>query len=134
MNERMIKMADVEIGLQDLIYQVKRELLAPNPAATHNDPYPLFAIEQIELEIAVKATQSRDGSVRLSVLDFAEVSAGGSVSRERGHVVRVTLSPIIPPSETAAELLNDPTVKQMIIRDIQRAIFKGSSGIVGEPE
>ena len=37
-----------EIGLQDLIYQVKRELLAPNPAERARDPYPLFFIGRLK--------------------------------------------------------------------------------------
>lgn len=31
-----------EIDLQDLIYQVKKDLLMPNPKETRQDPYPLF--------------------------------------------------------------------------------------------
>ena len=45
-----------EIGLQDLIYQVKCELLMPNPAQRAQDPDPLFFIEKIELEITVNWT------------------------------------------------------------------------------
>ena len=82
-----------EIGLQDLIYQVKRELLAPNPAQNARDPDPLFRIDKIDLEIAVRITKEANGQIKLSVLDF-EFGGGKSVTQERGHVVKLSLSPL----------------------------------------
>ena len=35
-----------EIGLQELIFQVKQELLAPNPAQRAKDPFPIFFIDK----------------------------------------------------------------------------------------
>jgi hypothetical protein len=98
-----------EIGLPDLIDQVKRELLAPNPAARARDPYPLLAIEAIELEIAIKVTRSTDGSVKLSVLDAAEVNVGRSTTREHAHIVRVKLTPLRTKEEMLAELNLSPS-------------------------
>jgi hypothetical protein len=124
-----------EIGLQDLIYQVKDELLAPNPAQKAKDPYPLFFIDKVELEIAVKVTQSRDGSIKLTVLDFAEVGAGRSVDRERGHVVKVSLSPLLSRDAILAEAMKDERVRQMVTGDSVAAFVKGGgSGMEGEPE
>jgi hypothetical protein len=40
-----------EIGLQELMYQVKKELLAPSP----DDPVPLFYVEGVELELSVSS-------------------------------------------------------------------------------
>lgn len=73
-----------EIGLQDLIYQVKRELLAPNAEQRASDPDPLFFIDQVELEIAVKAVKEGNGNIKLSVLSFAELNIGGSLKRSAG--------------------------------------------------
>jgi hypothetical protein len=124
-----------EIGLQDLIYQVKNELLAPNPAQKGRDPYPLFFIDQVELEIAVKVTRSRDGGIQLTVLDFAEISAGRSVDRERGHVVKVSLSPLLSRDAILAEAMEDERVREMVAGDSVQAFVKaGESGMVGEPE
>ena len=66
----------IEIGLQELIYQVKRELLAPNARERSRDPHPLFLIDKIELEISVNISQSTGGEVKLTVLNFAEVEFG----------------------------------------------------------
>jgi hypothetical protein len=124
-----------EIGLQDLIYQVKNELLALNPAQKARDPYPLFFIDKVELEIAVKVTRSRDGGIQLTVLDFAEISAGRSVDRERGHVVKVSLSPLLSRDAILAEAMEDERVREMVAGDSVQAFVKaGESGMVGEPE
>ncbi len=124
-----------EIGLQDLIYQVKEELLAPNPAQKAKDPYPLFFIDKVELEVAVKVTQSRDGGIKLTVLDFAEVSAGQSMDRERGHVVKVSLSPLLSREAILAEAMKDERVRQMVTGDSVEAFVKvEEAGMVGEPE
>jgi hypothetical protein len=82
-----------ELGLQELIYQVKRELLAPNPAQSARDPNPLFRIDKVELEIAVRITKEDGGQIKLSVLDFG-FEGGKSVTREQGHVVKLSLTPL----------------------------------------
>jgi hypothetical protein len=123
-----------EIGLQDLIYQVKNELLAPNPAQRARDPYPLFFIDKVELEIAVKVNRTTDGSIKLTVLDFAEVSGGKSVEREQGHVVKVSLSPLLSRENILAEVLRDDRVRQMVPARLVQALIKGQDELVGEPE
>jgi hypothetical protein len=123
-----------EIGLQDLIYQVKDELLAPNPAQRAKDPYPLFFIDKVELEIAVKVTRATGGGIKLAVLDFAEASAGRSVGRERGHVVKVSLSPLLSRDAILAKALKDERVRQMVESDTVEAFVKGETGMVGEQE
>lgn len=124
-----------EIGLQDLIYQVKDELLTPNPAQKAQDPYPLFFIDKLELEIAVKVTRGASGGIKLTVLDFAEVSAGQSVDQERGHVVKVSLSPLLSRETILAEAMKDERVRQMVTGDSVEAFVKADeTGMVGELE
>jgi len=123
-----------EIGLQDLIYQVKRELLAPNQAQRAKDPDPLFFIDKVELEIAVKVQKEGSGGIKLSVLSFAELNAGGSVTSERGHVVRVSLSPLLPKEDILAKLLEDPNVREQIQKKQQQAMMKGDIFLAGKPE
>lgn len=124
-----------EIGLQDLIYQVKNELLASNPAQKAKDPYPLFFIDKVELEIAVKVTRATSGGIKLTVLDFAEVGGGRSVDRERGHVVKVSLSPLLSRDVILAKAMKDERVREMVTKDSAEAFVKADeSGMVGEPE
>ena len=119
------------IGLQDVIEQVKSELLARNPAAAARDAYPLFHIDRIELEIETRISRSADGSVKLTVLDF-ELNAGGSTARERGHVVRLSLTPLLSREALLAEALKDERSRQIISSDSQRALLRGEHGLAGD--
>lgn len=122
-----------EIGLQDLIYQIKRELLAPNPAQRAKDPDPLFFIEKVELEIAVKVQKERGGGFKVSVLSYGEFNASASTASERGHVVRVTLAPLLSKDSLLTDLLADPHVAARVGVK-QRALLKGDVPLTGTPE
>lgn len=123
-----------DIGLQELIYQVKRELLAPNRKELAKDPDPLFLIDKVELEIAVKVQREGTAGLKLSVLSFAELNAGAATTRERGHVVKVTLSPLLPKEEILKELLEDPDTRKRIEKKQRHATAKGEVAIAGTPE
>ena len=80
-------------------------------------------------------TRSRDGGIKLTVLDFAEVSTGRSVDRERGHVVKVSLSPLLSRDAILAEAMKDERVRQMVTGDSVEAFVKeDKTGMVREPE
>lgn len=85
------------IGLTELIYQVKRELLSPE--SRRGDPVPLFAVEEIELEVTVSVSREGEAGINIQVL-----SLGGGVSREEAQTVRVTLKPLRSREELIAEL------------------------------
>ncbi len=123
-----------EIGIEDVIRQVKLELLAPNPAAQSRDPYPLLAIDKIELEIVTRITRSTDGSIKLSVLDVAEINTGHASSREQAHVVRVSLSPLLSREELIAAALKDEAVQRIVQNDSQRAFLRHDDRLSGESE
>ncbi|MBK9091832.1 MAG: hypothetical protein IPM84_03470 [Anaerolineae bacterium] len=123
-----------EIGLQDLIFQVKQELLAPNPAQRAKDSYPLFFIDRVELEIAVKVGRTASGGIKLTVLDFAEVSAGKPVEKERGHVVRVSLSPLLSKENILTQALRDPRVREMIEQTSVQGLVKGGPSLASTPK
>jgi hypothetical protein len=85
------------IGLTDLIYQVKRELLSGGSHA--DDPVPLFAVEEIQVEVAVAVSRSGEGGINIQVFS---IDAG--VSKEDTQTVRVTLSPLRTREELLADL------------------------------
>ncbi len=123
-----------EIGLQELIFQIKQELLAPNPAQRAKDPYPLFFIDKVELEIAVNVTKTRNDGIKLTVLNFAEVNADRSIARERGHVVKISLSPLLSRETIQAEVLRDEQTRQKIEQRVAQALVKGDAQLLGERE
>ena len=85
------------IGLAELIFQVKRELLSP--AICEADPAPLFAVDEIELELAVSVTREAETGINIQVL-----SIGGGLAHEDVQTVRVTLRPLRTREELLADL------------------------------
>jgi hypothetical protein len=75
------------IGLAELIYRVKQELLSPSKL--REDPVPLFAVEEIELEVAITVSREGEAGLNLQVL-----SLGAGLSRADAQTVRVTLKPL----------------------------------------
>jgi hypothetical protein len=112
------------VSLQKLIQQVKDELLAGAPA------YPLFFIDTVELELAVAITAEGKGSINIQVLEL-----GTGVSNERGHTIKVTMSPILTRDEQRKLLEDDAKMLDGVKRATMAALRKGgSSTLAGEPE
>jgi hypothetical protein len=108
------------IGLTELIYQVKRELL--NADGREDDPVPLFAVEEIELEVAV--TVSREGQAGINIHVF---NVGGSASREDAQTVRVKLKPLLSHEQLLAVLQKrDPSLFEAVSEESQ-ALLKGAN-------
>jgi hypothetical protein len=106
------------IGLTDLIYQVKRELLSGGSHA--DDPVPLFAVEEIQVEVAVAVSRSGEGGINIQVFS---IDAG--VSKEDTQTVRVTLSPLRTRQELVSDLrTGDPESYQKMIKESEK-ILKG---------
>ena len=85
------------VGLTELIHQVKRELLSPE--SRRDDPVPLFAIDEIQLEVAVSVSREGQAGINIQVLNV-----GGGLAREDAQTVRVTLRPLRTREELIAEL------------------------------
>ena len=109
-----------EIRLQELVDQVRKELLAPS-----NSPDPIFFIDKIELELAVKVVKDAQGGVKVTVIGIAEGSLGASVGGEQGHVVRVSLSPLLSREAILNELIKDPKKEEYLMKYMKRAFLKG---------
>jgi hypothetical protein len=114
-----------DISLQALIEEVKDELLAP----TGGPGYPVFFVDNVELEVAVTVRADGRGGLNVSVLEL-----GGGVSREQGHTVKVTLSPILSRDEQRALLDEDEHMLDGVRRATQAALRKGAGELAGEEE
>lgn len=107
------------IGLTELIYQVKRELLSSE--SRQNDPVPLFAVDEIELEVAI--TVSREGQAGINIQVF---SLGGGASRADAQTVRVKLKPLRTREELIADLQKrDPHLFDTITKESLLRLLKG---------
>lgn len=102
-----------EIGLPDLIYQIKNELLARHPVEEAKGLPALFWIDQIELELAVTVTRQRGGKIKLSVIP-AGAELSGSRAEERAHTVKVRLTPFLSREEMRSMLSRDPQVQETL--------------------
>jgi hypothetical protein len=102
-----------EIGLPDLIYQVKNELLAHRPIEKAKGLPALFWIDQLELELSVAATREKGGRIKLSVLPVGG-EVGQSHTEERGHTVKVRLTPLLSREEMRQLLYNDPSFREAL--------------------
>jgi len=107
------------IGLTELIYQVKRELLSSE--SRQNDPVPLFAVDEIELEVAI--TVSREGQAGINIQVF---SLGGGASRADAQTVRVKLKPLRTREELIADLQKrDPGLFDAMTEESLLLLLKG---------
>jgi hypothetical protein len=117
------KPTDESIGLAELIYEVKRELL--NEDGVDKDPVPLFAVDSIELEVAVSVSREGKAGVNIQVLNV-----GGGASREDAQTVRVTLKPLYSRVELLERLRER---KPMIIEEIVEDAVKTLKGDQSSP-
>lgn len=108
------------IGLTELIHQVKRELLSPERQA--GDPAPLFAVDEVELEISFTATAGLNGKIDLKV-----VSLGSDLSEERVQTVRVTFKPLIGGAESLAKLRTQDLLEAERIEADSLRMLKGGA-------
>ncbi len=106
-----------EIGLQELIWQVKRELLAQS----EDDPVPLFYIEGIDLELHVEVRVEGQASIKIYVVDV-----GGSGPQARGQVVRVSLRPLYSKEELREMLEQDPALGKRLQDAASQGVLKNA--------
>jgi hypothetical protein len=108
-----------EIGLKELIQEVKKELLAQAP----DDPVPLFYVEGVELELSVAARKEGQAGVKIYVVDI-----GGSAGQERAQTVRVRLQPLYSREEMRRLVEQDPVLRQRLPQQAVQGVTKDLFG------
>jgi hypothetical protein len=104
------------IGLQELVYQVKQELLAQSA----EDPVPLFYVAGVELELSVVARKEGQAGIKLYVVDV-----GGEYGREHSQTVRVSLQPLYTREEMRHIVEQDPVSGPKLQRVAAQGAVKG---------
>lgn len=80
------------IGLAELIDKVKQELLSVTPGKDKEAP--ILFVDSIELELQVAVKREGAAGIKIDVLSFGGAEAGGTLSRDDVHTVKVQLSPL----------------------------------------
>jgi hypothetical protein len=114
------------VKLSELINWVKQEILAATPLK--NDPAPLFAIDEVILEVKFTLSGEVGGDFNMLV-----VQADSNIKEERIQKATIRMKALIPPEELAAELKkNHRSNYDHIFRVSAAALLKGDEGEAGQ--
>lgn len=105
-----------EIGLQELMYQVKKELLTQTP----DDPVPLFYVQGVELELDIAVRKEGRAGIKIYIVDV-----GGGGSHEKAQRVKVSLSPLYSREEMRSLAERDPVIGPQLERVAEIGALKG---------
>jgi hypothetical protein len=122
--EKEVKMTEKTkpISLSDLIYWVKQELLSEE--ARKNDPVPLFAIDEITVEINFIV----EGTVKGGFSALTIVEAGSEVSEQRVQKATIKMAPILDRAMVIDELVaSNPEIVEVVKSESVKAILKGKT-------
>ncbi len=108
-----------EIGLKDLIDQVKKEL------SVQSDN-PVFWVEKVELELNVTVKREGNTVIKIGILSIGEASVNGKLSSEDVHKIKLTLEPLIS-KEKYLESLTSEELKN-IEGYVEKSVLKGAGG------
>ncbi len=113
-------------SLKSLIEAAKKDLMQ----ASQDDSNPLFFVEKLDIEVAVRITQEAKGGVNIQILEL-----GGGQSSEKANKIKLSLSPILNRDEKRALLQQkNPEIWEQIESASITALTKGDEDLVGEPE
>jgi hypothetical protein len=121
-----------EITLQELIDKVRSDLFGPyqDTELEGKQVYPLFLVDQVELEVAVNVTRGGEGGLKVSLIpQVLDVEGKGGVDRSTGHTMKITLSPILT-REEMRELLGERILQG--VREASKVLYKGEEGRLGD--
>ncbi len=127
-------MAD-EITLQDLIEKVKTDLFTPlrGTPAEGKIVYPIFLVDQVELEIQVEIQYNEKTGLTISIPQVVGGQVSAGQGRTSGHTMRITLKPILTAVELRARIQEDPRLAAGIAEASLAALRKGG-GLTGIEE
>lgn len=114
-----------EIGLAELIQQVKQELLTTYPNSKNDTP--IFSVDSVELELQVTVKKDGKGGVKVNVLSFGGGELSGGVSRDDVQKVKVKLSPLLTKEQILkAYYKENPEKWQKFLETTVDGLTKGS--------
>jgi len=123
------------ISLQGLIEKVKSDLFSSvtGMSAESKIAYPIFLVEQVELELQVEFTYDANSEIKISVPQIIEGGVGAGKSTTSGHTMKITLKPIITFDEMRQKLKQDERMWNGI-EDASAIALRKRSELRGEEE
>lgn len=116
-----------EIGLAELIEQVKQELLTTYSSSDKDIPF--LSVDSVELELQVTVKKEGKGNVKINVLQVGGGELGGGASRDDVQKVKVTLSPLLKKEQLLGIYKHlYPERWQEFLKTSAEALTKGSDG------
>jgi hypothetical protein len=112
-------MAKSKLGLRDLIYQLKRELLERDK----NDPVPAFYVEGVELELTVAVEGKGGAGVNVYVVDL-----DSHIRKENTQTVKVKLQSLFTREEVLEMLKKDPDLASKLPQVAKQVLVKRMEG------
>ena len=123
------------ITLQDLIEKVKSDLFLPYQGTGQGGKlvYPIFLVDEIELEIEVSVTYDAEAGLKITLPSVVEGSVSAGQEKGTGHRIRLKLSPILSRDEMRELIEQDERLRDSIRTASLLALRKGSR-LEGEEE
>lgn len=118
------------ISLNQLIDQVREELLQPRTASTPDSIYPFLFIEEVELEIDITVSSKIGGG---SGINIQVVEVGGSIEKTdaKAHRIKIKMTPLLSKDEIRDNLKQNSAVWEKTKSTIIKAVSK-EDGMAGE--
>ncbi len=92
-------MTNQNIGLSELIEQVKAELLAPPQDKDKAKTAPFLFVESVELELQVTVKKEGKAGVKVDVLSIGGAELGSGSGQDKIQKIKVKLSPLFEKEE-----------------------------------
>ena len=117
-----------EITIQDLVDKVKSELFLLQKGTNKEvkKTYPLFFVDQVELEIGFEVIKDAQAGLKIVIPQILEGSFTGGQENKKAHKMKITLLPIIS-KEELRELMKDDRMIEEIKEASLLALRKSDS-------
>lgn len=117
-----------EIGLAELIAQVKKEL------AVKLDDSPVFWVEKVELELNVTVKREGGSVIKIGIFSIGEASVNGKLSSEDVHKIKLTLKSLYTDEDDRKHLESLPEVERKKEEtNRRRSTIKGQNSDITDP-
>jgi hypothetical protein len=122
-----------EITLQSLIEKIKLDLFSPYQRTSIKGKivYPVFFIDQVELEVTVNLSYEDGVGVKISIPEILEGSATGGKKATSGNTMKIALKPILSREELRALIDTDEHLMNGI-KQASIAAFRKASDLAGD--